>query len=137
MNKQFLIGWLVIFVTWMAGSFLVHGILLQNEYSQLPNLFRPEEQAQEYFHFMLLAHVFMAGAFVWIFQRGVSDDPWLGQGIRYGIAIAFLGVIPMYMIYYVVQPMPGMMVAKQMLFDGLLVIALGAVVAFICKLRPR
>ena len=28
MNKKFLIAWILIFVLWMAGSILVHGILL-------------------------------------------------------------------------------------------------------------
>ena len=37
------------------------------------------------------------------------------------------------MIYYVVQPMPGMFVVKQMLFDGLLVIILGIIAAFLYK----
>lgn len=133
MNKQFFICWLVIFIAWMLGSFLVHGLLLQGDYSQLPNLFRPEEEAQRYFHFMLLAHIIMAGAFVWIYQRGVNDSPWLGQGVRYGIAIACLAVIPTYMIYYVVQPMPGMHVIKQTVFDGLLVVVLGIIVALLCK----
>ena len=38
MNKKFLISWVVIFVVWMAGSFVVHGVLLGDGYAQLPNL---------------------------------------------------------------------------------------------------
>ncbi len=133
MNKQFFIGWLVVFIAWMGGSFLVHGVLIYDEYASLPQLFRPEEASQEYFHFMLLAHIIAAGAFVWIYMRGVKQSEWLPQGLRYGIAIALLTAIPTYMIYYVVQPLPGMLVVKQMLFDGALVVMLGIVVAFMCK----
>ena len=131
MNKKFLISWVVVFVVWMAGSFVVHGVLLNAGYASLSNLFRPEEEAGQYFHFMLLAHVIMAGAFVWIYQRGNEDKPWMMQGARFGVAVSLLGPIPMYMIYYVVQPMPGDHVIKQIIFESILVVILGVVVAFL------
>ena len=106
MNRKLLLAWLVVFIAWMAGSFVVHGTLLHADYSQLPNLFRPEADAQRLFHLMVLAHVMLAGAFVWIYSRGVESTPWLAQGLRFGLAVAFLTVIPTYIIYYVVQPMP-------------------------------
>lgn len=133
MNKQFCIAWLVIFVAWMAGSFVVHGMLLHPDYLKLPQLFRPEADAQNYFHFMLLAHVILAGAFVWIFARGAEAKPWLGQGLRFGVAVALLTIVPTYMIYYAVQPMPGAMVAKQILGDGALILILGVIVAFLYR----
>jgi hypothetical protein len=133
MNKKFAIAWLSIFVVWMFGSFIVHGLLLHDDYAKLPNLFRPEADAQQYFPLMILAHVIMAGAFAWIYGRGVEAKPWLGQGIRFGLVIALLTVVPTYMIYYVVQPMPGMSVVKQMVFDGALLLVLGAVAAFLYR----
>jgi len=135
MNKKFLIAWAVIFVAWMAGSYLVHEVLLHDDYAQLPNLFRPEAEVQQHLPLMILAHVIMAGAFVWIYSRGVEAKPWLSQGIRFGIAVAMLAVVPIYMIYFVVQPMPGMTVVKQSILDGILVAILGALVAFLYR-RP-
>ena len=82
---------------------------------------------------MLLAHVLLSGALVWIYSRGVEAAPWLGQGLRFGVAVAFLTVIPTYIIYYVVQPMPGMTVVKQIVFDGIVTLVLGAVVAFMYR----
>ncbi len=133
MNKKFLISWVVIFIVWMAGSFVVHGVLLDADYSGLPNLMRSEAEAQSYFHWMVLAHILMAGAFVWIYARGNEDKPWVQQGIRYGVAVALLCAVPTYMIYYVVQPSPGMLVVKQSIFDGALLVILGIVVAFLNK----
>ena len=133
MNKKFAIAWLAIFVVWMFGSFIVHGLLLHDDYARLPNLFRPEADAQQYFPLMILAHVIMAGAFAWIYARGVEAKPWLGQGIRFGIGIALLTVVPTYTIYYVVQPMPGIHVVKQIVFDGALLLVLGAVAAFLYR----
>jgi len=135
MDKRFFVAWLVLFVCWMAGSFVVHGVLLHADYSALRGLFRSPEDAQVFFPLMVVAHVFLSGALVWIYSRGVEPRPWLGQGLRFGIAVALLTVIPTYIIYYVVQPMPGGTVVKQLVFDGLLVVLLGAVVAFVYRRR--
>ena len=42
-------------------------------------------------------------------------------------------MVPTYTIYYVVQPMPGISVVKQMVFDGVLLLVLGAVAAFLYR----
>ena len=137
MDKKFFIAWVAIFVAWMAGSFVVHGMLLHDDYAKLSGLFRPEAEAQSYFPLMVLAHIILAGAFVWIYSRGVEAAPWLPQGIRFGLAVALLAAIPTYLIYYVVQPMPGAVVAKQIVFDGILILILGAIAAFIYRPPAR
>jgi hypothetical protein len=133
MNKRFFLAWLVVFIAWFIGSFIVHGVLLHADYAQLSNLFRKEAEAQNFFPLMILAHIIMSGAFVWIYARGVEARPWLGQGIRYGVAIVLLTTVPLYLIYYVVQPMPGATVVKQIVFDGILILILGAIVAFMYR----
>ena len=135
MSKRFFIAWVVVFVLWFCGSYVVHGQLLHDDYAKLANLFRTEADSQQYFMWMLVAHVIMSGAFVWIYSRGVEAQPWLGQAIRFGIAVVLLTVVPTYLIYYVVQPMPGSTVVKQIVFDGIVVLILAAIVAFIY--RPR
>jgi hypothetical protein len=132
-NKRFLIAWAVLFVVWFVGSFVVHGVLLGSDYKQVANLFRPESEVGKYFPLMILAHVILSGAFVWIYARGRENKPWLGQGVRFGIAIALLTIVPTYIIYYVIQPMPGATVVKQIVFDGCLIIILGVVTAFMLK----
>ncbi len=134
MNKKFLISWVVIFVAWMAGSFVVHGLLLGADYASAePNMMRPEAEQQAMFHWMLIAHIMLAGAFVWIYDRGNEMKPWLQQGVRFGIAVALLAIVPVYLIYYAVQPTPGMLVAKQIVFDSTLIVILGIIVAFLNK----
>ena len=135
MSIRFFIAWATTFVAWMAGSFIVHGVLLGDEYARLQNLFRPPEEARHYFGFMLAAHVLMTGAFVWIYRQGSADKPFLGQGVRFGAAIACLTAVPTYMIYYVVQPMPGSVVLRQMIFDSALIVALGVLVAWLHRTR--
>jgi hypothetical protein len=137
MSKRFAIAWIAVFIVWMLGSFLVHGVLLHDDYSKLQNLFRTEADSQGHFAWMILAHVLMSGALVWIYSRGVDGAPWMGQGLRFGIAIALLTVVPTYMIYYVVQPMPGNTVVKQIVLDGILTLILAGVVAFIYRDAAR
>lgn len=137
MNKKFFIAWIVIFVAWFAGSFVVHGLLLQDDYSKLTGLFRTEAESQQFFPLMILAHIMLAGALVWIYSRGVEAKPWLAQGIRFGVAVALLTIVPTYLIYYVVQPMPGAVVAKQIIFDGILILILASIVAFLYREPAR
>ena len=137
MNKNFFIAWAVVFVVWMAGGFVVHGVLLGTDYAQLPQLFRAEKDSAQYFHFMLLAHVIMAGAFTWIYARGQENKPWLGQGVRFGIAVALLAAVPTYMMYFVVQPMPAALAVKQAIFDGILCVLLGIIVAFLYRNQTK
>ena len=134
MNKKFLISWLAIFVVWMLGSFVVHGMLLGADYANATaGLMRTDAEQPGLFHWMLIAHVIMAGAFVWIYNRGAEDKPWMRQGMRYGLAVALLAAAPTYMIYYTVQPIAGMLVVKQIVFDSALLLILGMVVAFLNK----
>ena len=84
-------------------------------------------------HFMLLAHVLMAGAFVWIYQRGNEDKPWVQQGLRFGIAIALFAPIPTFMIYYTVQQTPAALAIRQSIGDSVVVIVVALVAAFLNK----
>jgi hypothetical protein len=135
MNKQYIIAWIVVFVVWFAGSYVVHGVLLHEDYVKLSGLFRSEAEAQQYFPLLIFAHVLLSGALVWIYARGVEAKPWMAQGIRFGIAVALLTIVPTYLIYYVVQPMPGATVAKQIAFDSILTLILACVTAFLYR-RP-
>ena len=135
MNKKFVIAWIVLLIAWFVGSFVVHGVLLRSDYMQLTNLFRVEGEQQKYFPLMFLAHVILSGAFVWIYARGVEAKPWLAQGVRFGVAVALLTIVPTFMIYFVVQPMPGEVVIKQILFDGVLMVILGTIVAWLYRDR--
>lgn len=133
MDKKFFISSAAVFVVWMLGSFLVHGLWLDSTYETLTNMMRPVEEQEALFHFMLIAHVLMAGAFVWIYQRGNEDKPWLQQGLRFGIAIALLAPIPTFMIYYTVQQTPASLAINQSIGDSVVVIIVALVAAFLNK----
>ncbi len=138
MNKKFLITGIACTVVGFVLSFLIHGVLLNDDYMKLVNsgVFRTEEAAQGLFHFMIIANVLIGFAFAWIYMQGIEPGVvWWQQGLRFGFAAACLAAIPMYLIYYVIEPMPGMLVAKQIVFDTVAMLINGLVAAFINKDR--
>jgi hypothetical protein len=130
MNKRFFIAWLVVFIAWFACSWVVHGVLLHPDYVAQSSFYRSEAESQQLFHFLALAHVLMAGTFVWIYARGVEARPWIAQGLRFGLVIALLTSVPWFLIYYTVMPLPGMLVAKQIVFESIQLLILGVITAF-------
>ena len=133
MNKRFWISVAVMFVLFLAFGFLVHGLLLAGDYTAAATLFRSPEDQMGYFPYMLIAHLFAAFAFVWIYVRMKEDKPFLAQGACYGLVIASLTIIPKFLIYYAVQPLPGITVVKQIVFDTIATVVLGIVVALLNK----
>ena len=131
MNRKFWISFAVMFVMAMAIGMVVHGVLLHDEYRRLGSLMRSETEAQKMFGLMILAHVLIALGFTWIYVKGKEARPWLGQGFRYGVAVAVMMTIPTYLIYYVVMPFPSDLVAQQIVFDSLGIIAMAIVLAWL------
>ena len=131
MNKRFAISVVVLFIVSMALDFVIHGALLGQDYQKLAErgVFRSEAESQPLFGAMLVAHVLMAIGFTWIYRQGREGKPFLWQGVRFGIAVSLLCAIPNYLIYYVVQPLPSDLVAKQIALTIVQVVILGIVAA--------
>ena len=129
MTKRFWLSFAVMFLLSMALDFLIHGVHLHAVYQSMPALFRSDADGQHYFGWMLLAHALFAYAFVWVYLRGREDKPWLGQGLRFGFIAAVLTQIPSYLIYYAVQPMPGALVAHQILLSTAALLVEGVAIA--------
>jgi hypothetical protein len=85
MDIRFIISVVVLFVWTMLVGFVIHSYLLGADYAALPNLFRPEEDAQNYMSYMLIAHLSMAIGLTWIYRMGKENKPGC-PGVRFGIA---------------------------------------------------
>ena len=127
--KKFALAFLVVLVVNAVLSFLVHGMLLQGDYAQYPNLLRMQEDANAHFPYMLLNFLFFSLAFVWIYAHGLEDKPWLGQGLRFGVAVWLLTSVSTYLTYYAVQPWSGSVVLKQIAFELPMILLLGITAA--------
>ena len=136
MNKRFVLSVVAVFVVSMLLGMVIHGMLLHDDYTRMQALFRTPADAQAYFPYMLAAHLVMAVGFTWIYRQGRDARPWLGQGVRFGLALAVLVTVPTYLIYYAVQPMPSDVVAKQIVFDSIGMVILGIVAAAVNRDVP-
>jgi hypothetical protein len=134
MDKRFWISGVVAFIVLYMLSFVVHSLILGGDYVQIMNernLFRPPGEAMNYMPFMLVAHLLMGFAFAWIYRQGIApNEPWLWQGIRFGLAAALYGAVPMYLIYYSLQPWPFSTVIKQVVLQTISTVVAGIVVAW-------
>jgi cation transporter-like permease len=130
MNKKFILSVFALFVVSMIAGIVIHGTLLGADYQALGPVMRPPEDAQGYFGWMLAAHLIMAVGLTGIYRRGhEAGKPWLGQGVRFGMWMALVVTVAIYLIYYAVQPMPGMLVAKQIIFGSIAMVVMGTTFA--------
>lgn len=134
MDIRFFVSGTVMAIASLMVGFVVHGILLHPDYSALSNVFRSDEEGMNYFHWMVTAHIMIGFALTWIYRQGIqTGGSTLGQGIRFGTAIACLMTIPGYLIYLAVLKIPAELAHKQIMFDVPAVILLGVLVAFLNK----
>lgn len=131
MQAKFALSVLVALVLSLGLGYVFHARLLGPDYAALPSLFRPPAEQQAYFGYMLLAQAMTAVGFTWIYRQGREDKPFLAQGLRFGAAIAVLTTVPILLVYYAVQPMPGLLVVKQIACDVVTVLAMGVAVAWV------
>jgi hypothetical protein len=117
----------VVFIAANVLGFVIHALLLKPDYLPIAGYYRP--MGQEKMHFISLAYLSFAIGSVWVYAKGVEARSWLGQGIRFGIAMWLVLAVPSFVIAYAVQPVPGMLVVKQVLFEGVDKILLGILTA--------
>lgn len=133
MTKRIVVCGLVMSLASLLLAFLVHSVLLAGDYAALVGtLMRTPTDSQRFFPLMLVAHAMVGFTMTWLyahgFSRGASSA---GQGLRFGIAAALLAAVPMYLIYFAVQPTPLPLAVKQVAFDGLRFVMLGGLVAYL------
>jgi hypothetical protein len=133
-DKRFWICGLIVSIAAMALDFIVHGWLLQGDYNALvaSGIMRAPADAQRYMPYMLAAHLLIGFGLTWLYRKGIdSQRPALGQGLRFGAAVAVMSTIPGYLIYYAVQPLPAALVHKQMLYSTVAILLLGMLLAWL------
>ena len=130
MNKCIVSATVMIIMALVLG-FLIHDVLLKADYAQLSNLMRPAADVQGNLVYLLVGNVFIGAAFAWIYVQGKEDKPWLMQGLRFGLAVAFLTAIPFYLVYHAVAPIPLALALKAMVLETIRILLMGVVLAWI------
>ena len=103
---------------------------MKSDYLQLARLYRSTE-SHGYFGWMLLAHVLMAGAFAWIYDGRKPNRGWR-RACDTGSQPGCWGA-PRLSDLLRGDAANGEMVAKQVIFSGILLIVLGIIVAWLYR----
>lgn len=127
--KRLLLTAVAVYVTGFAFAFLVHGLWLHNDYMALGALIRPEAEMKQ--GVMMLAYAFWALGFAWLYSKGVEAKTWVGQGLRFGLAMACVWAVPAYLGDYATMPFPLPMILKGLAGDTVNALACGLVAAAI------
>jgi hypothetical protein len=132
------IGAIVVsFILLSVGGYLIHNVWLAQDYRAHSDLWRSQDaMLHRLLHIYIANLIFSIGA-VLIYARGVEAKPWVGQGIRFGILLALVTVIPNSLVEYFVYPLPYQLVLKWMIGGGLLSIVVGLGIAAICQPKQQ
>lgn len=125
------------YVLLLALGYLIHGVWLRPVYDEYVTLWRSEEVMLHKRWVLWVGQLIFTVLFAWVYTRGVEDKPWLGQGIRYGIIMTLLAVVPAVCTEYVVFPIPYTLALKWMVAGGVQLVVFGVVVAAFCKQPAR
>ena len=129
--KRLVLTIIIVFVVSFFAGFFIHTIWLKQDYLLVENLYRP--MGQEKMLFIVLAYLGFSIGSVWLYAHGVEQKPWVGQGIRFGLAMFLATTIPWFFITYAVQPYPLILIVKIILSEGVNKIFLGLVTALLYR----
>jgi hypothetical protein len=122
---------IVVFIVANLTGFFVHGVWLKQDYLPVASMYRPDSEIK--IVFIVLGYLAFAIGSVWLYAHGVEDKPRLGQGLRFGIALWLVLAIPSFFIAYAVQPVPLILMVKQVLSEGVNKILLGLIIAILYR----
>lgn len=131
--KKLILAAIVAYVFLMATNYLVHSVWLMPDYNAIPQSHRSAGSIARHMWAMLLGQLFFAAMFAYIYSRGVERKPWLAQGIRYGVVMTCMTVIPSSLGEYTVYIIPYALAIKWLIAGAIQLLLLGVIVAGIYK----
>lgn len=127
--KKFLAAVVVGYLLVGVLAYLIHNVWLMPVYRQHQSVWRPAEITMRKRWVMLVGQLIFTIMFAWVYTRGVENKPWVGQGIRYGILMTLLVVVPSACAQYTIYSIPYTLALKWMVGGGVQLVVLGLVVA--------
>jgi hypothetical protein len=131
--RKLLLRTIVITIAMFALGYVGHQLLLGRDYAAIEPIMRNKTEMMAHMPFALINSLVFSAAFVWIYSQGRSAKPWLGQGLRFGVAVWAISRVWQYITSYVIEPWPGMFVVKILAWELIAAILLGIVVAGLSK----
>lgn len=129
--KKLGITTIAVFAAYWITNFLIHGVLLKNQYQETAHLWRPESEMQQYRVPMILGQFLTALFFSMIFVHGYKGKGPI-EGVRYGLLMG--GVFTAgNLIMYAVAPWPLNLVVAWSVASIAQSVLLGVICTFTYK----
>jgi hypothetical protein len=120
-----------------VGGYLIHNVWLMQDYRAHSELWRSQDaMLHRLLHIYIANLIFSIGA-VLIYARGVEAKPWVGQGIRFGILLVLVTVVPNSLVQYFVYPLPHQLVLKWIMGGSFLTLIVALAIAAICQPKKQ
>jgi len=131
--KKTIVAIIVGFIVQLAGLFLIHSVLLKQDYVNTASLWRSQEAMSARSWALLMGDLIYVVGAVLIYVRGVEAKPWIGQGVRFGILLALVTVVNGSLVSWAILTIPHMLAVKWIIYEGVLSVVFGLVIAAICQ----
>lgn len=132
-DKNYVLTVLATFAASMILGFLVHGLILQDDYARNAEVFRARMEGKEFFPYLMLGHLIISAGLVWLYRQGKSAKAFVGQGIRFGLGISTVLVIGTGFIKYFVLPLPCSFLSKEIILSTISYCLIGILIAWMSK----
>jgi hypothetical protein len=133
-SKRMMLAMAMVFVVLVLAGFLIHAVWLGPTYQSMRDSgfsLRAPDAVQHRLWLIWFGDLLYAIFFVWVYNRGREEKPWVGQGIRYGVLMTLFTIVPSELTEYAVYNLPHMLVVKWMAAGGVVLVILGLLVAAI------
>jgi hypothetical protein len=128
--KKYGLAVVISYVAMMLLGYLLHGVALKATYATAPaGMLRSEADFNAHFHWLALGYFLFALAACWVYAYGVENKSWLGQGVRYGLALWAMGTLMPNFVGFAVQPWPRDIAVKGTLADLVIMLVAGLCIA--------
>jgi hypothetical protein len=128
------------YVILIVAGYVVHQVWLAPVYEAMRQdyfSFRPPDIVRHKIWVVWVGDLIYCTLFAWIYTRGVEAKPWIGQGIRYGLLMAFFTAIPAALNDYVAYMIPYTLAIKWMIAGFITLPLMGLAVAGIYQPAKR
>jgi hypothetical protein len=130
MRKKIVVGSAAVFLLACATEYAVNAYLMKGEYQQVAQLWRTPEETK--FGVLLVSQLFFAFFFTLIFSKGYHGKG-IVEGIRFGIFVALMMMVPAAYITYATMPVPYALALKRFLYGILQFVLYGITLALIFR----
>jgi len=137
MNVQrYAIGSIAVFIFLLVAELVFHGVILSGCYDEYTHLIRPGFLSSWYAIWLFLGYLIFSFGFCFIFTKGYENKGF-GEGIRYGLYIAFAFAVSSILIAYAVCSIPAELVVSWIVGYLIIMILAGIIIAAIYRPKQR